>query len=154
MKIVKPAAVVLCGFLATAPLALADDTLEMTQQGAFLAFDANQDGTATAKEMVTGLFALFASADTDSSGDVSVDEFKAVSLGYAAVAETSGKQASYDASRDAIYKRWDSNADGKLTEPEMVGGSMLEILDSAKFGLSKEDFFKTAFIVEMTDSLK
>lgn len=134
--------------------ASAGDAVETAKTGAFLAFDADQNGTATAKEIVDGLFSLFAAADNDDSGDVSLEEFKVISLGYASVAKANGKLDGYNAVRSTIFKRWDLNSDGKLNEPEIVGGGMLEILDSAKFGLTQDDFFNTKFIVEMTDSLK
>lgn len=154
MKLLKITFIALFSVLGFVLPAFADQELQTAQKEAFLAFDTNQDGAATANEMVDGLFAIFAASDSDQNGSVSLDEFKTISLGYAFVAEKTGKLAAYEASRVVIFNRWDKNADGKLTPPEMVGGSMLETLESAKFALSREDFFKTKYVMEMTDSLK
>ena len=154
MKLYHSSAAIVMGTLLAISFAHADDKLELVKKSAFLAFDADQNGTATAKEIVDGFFALYAATDNDDSGSVSLDEFKVLSLGLAPVAESSGKLTSYEASRAVIFKRWDINADGKLTEREFAGGGMLEVLDSAKFGLSLDEFSKTVFIAEMTDSLK
>lgn len=154
MQLLRLVCVVFFAVLSVAVQARADQILETAQKEAFLAFDTNQDGRATAQEMVTTLFSLFAAADNDQSGGVSLDEFKVISLGYAYVAESTGKVAAYEASRTLIFKRWDKNGDGMLSQPEMVGGSMLENLESADFGLSQAEYFKTKYVAEMTDALK
>jgi EF hand len=133
---------------------IAEDELAVTNKAAFLAFDGNQDGTASAKEIVDGLFLLFAASDANSDGSVSVEEFKEISLGYAELAEAKGKLDNYNGAREAIYKRWDVNSDSKLEEKELVGGAMLEVLDSANFSVSQNSFFATKFVTEMADALK
>ena len=120
----------------------------------FAVFDANGDGKAEVAEVLAGAKSVFAALDADGSGAADAGEFQVFSMGLATLAETKSQKALYQIQRAAIFKRWDANADGQLSEQEVTLALVSELFTAAEAALSAAQYGKAAFITDMEAALK
>ena len=120
----------------------------------FAVFDANGDGKADVAEVLAGAKSVFAALDADGSGAADAGEFQVFSMGLATLAETKSQKALYQIQRAAIFKRWDANADGQLSEQEVTLALVSELFTAAEAALSAAQYGKAAFITDMEAALK
>jgi EF hand len=137
---------------------LAQDRLEGDIQTALIAsfavFDANADGKADVNEVIAGAKSVFAALDADGSGAAGAEEFQVFSMGLATLAETKSQKAAYQIQRLAIFTRWDTNADGQLSEQEVTLALAGELFMAAEASVSSDQYGKAAFITEMEGALR
>lgn len=120
----------------------------------FQVFDINGDGKADAPEIFAGAKSVFAALDADGSGAADAGEFQVFSMGLATLAETKSQKAAYQIQRAAIFKRWDANADGQLSEAEVSLALANELFTVAEASISAEQYGKAAFITDMQSALR
>lgn len=130
------------------------DGLATALTASFAVFDANGDGAADVSEVIAGAKAVFAALDADSSGAADAGEFQLFSMGLADLAETNSQKAAYQAQRMVILTRWDANADGQLSEPEVTLALISELFTAAEASVSSAQYGKAAFITDMKSALR
>jgi Ca2+-binding EF-hand superfamily protein len=131
-----------------------DGEIQTALAGSFAVFDANGDGEADVAEILAGAKSVFAALDADGSGAADSAEFSLFSMGLATLAETKSQKALYQVQRDAIFKRWDANADGQLSESEVTLALISELFTAAEASVSGGQYGKAAFITEMGSALR
>jgi EF hand len=120
----------------------------------FQVFDTNGDAKADVAEIFAGAKSVFTALDADGSGAADQGEFQVFSMGLAPLAETNSQKAAYQIQRAAIFKRWDVNADGQLTEAEVTLALASELFTAAEASVSADQYGRAAFIAEMGTALK
>jgi hypothetical protein len=120
----------------------------------FAVFDANGDGKADVAEIFAGAKSVFAALDADGSGGADAREFQLFSMGLATLARTKSQKAVFQIQRNAIFARWDANADGQLSEAEVTLALAGELFTAAEASVSGEQYGKAAFISDMETALR
>ena len=147
-----------CGLaLLASPCAAQDRLSEDVAEAlttSFGVFDTNGDGRADVAEVLAGAKAVFTALDADGGGAAGTEAFQAFSMGLAALAETKSQKAAYQIQRAAIFKRWDANADGQLSEQEITLALLSELFTAAEASVSGGQYGKAAFITEMEEALR
>ena len=87
-----------------------------------VSMDENRDGTVSKGEYKTFTKLVHTSMDTDSNGQVNQAEFMALDAGFQWLAanRTAQGEASYVASKSAMFPALDLNGDGSISESELL----------------------------------
>jgi hypothetical protein len=150
----KLSLLVALALLAASPAAgqesLMADAINGAQTAGFKIFDKDEDGKATPAEILEGSKEVFAALDQDQSGSANAEEFQAFSMGFQPLADRLSRQAEYREARNAIFTRWDMDANQELTVSEVAAAILTEAFTAGEASIDQAGYGKSQFIAEMS----
>lgn len=146
------AALVVIGLSASPVLAqsLMADAINGVQTAGFKVFDKDADGKATPAELVEGSKEVFLALDRDQNGLATLDEFQVFSMGFQPLADRLSRLDEYNKARDAIFTRWDMDANQALTVSEVTAAIMAEAFTAGEASIDQAGYGKSQFIADMS----
>jgi EF hand len=151
----KPSFIIAIALLVATPAtgqeeSLMQDAINGAQTAGFKIFDKDEDGKATPAEILEGSKEVFAALDQDQSGFANAEEFQAFSMGFQPLADRLSRQAEYREARNAIFTRWDMDANQELSVSEVAAAILTEAFTAGEASIDQAGYGKSQFIAEMS----
>jgi hypothetical protein len=126
----------------------------------FQSIGADKTGMVQPRDLDDMVSKTYGAMDVNQDGRVTLDEFKAFSMGFEYLAQVRGKLASFNAAKTAIFRRWDTSKTGYLTFEDYRAGVLGDLTRSANrsntgnFQLSLDELRRAGFIRELIQAIQ
>ena len=155
MKLVPLAAAALT-MVVTFSEAHAAMTAAEAQTILFKSQDTNSDGAVTPREFETFRRAAQAAMDADGDARVSAAEWAEFDPGFLSAADETGSRMALMDAKGEVFARYDTSADGYLSNEEMMAGLFRDFLEADENDdgrLDEAESAKTRIVKTFADSL-